>query len=320
MRKKIIIIVVGLAALLIIVIQQKQKTENIALTVVDRESKIPLSAQKITPAEDNHPPILHSQQFDTPEPLQVINTAGAEDSPFIPNDRNEIYFFFTPDPNIPAEKQLFDGVTGIYVSQKVDGKWQKAERVILQDKNKLSLDGCEYIHSDTMWFCTTREGYNGLHWFRAEYRDGRWANWQIADFNPEYKVGELHFSNNGELVYFHSDRAGGKGQNDIWMMKKENGKWQTPQNIAVVNTSDNEGWPYLTSDEKELWFTRFYRGTPSVWRSKNINDKWQAPELVVSQFAGEPTLDNEGNLYFVHHFYKDGQMVEADIYIANKKD
>ena len=58
-------------------------------------------------------------------------------------------------------------------------------------------------------------------------------------------------------------------------------------------------------------------GTPGVYRSTKLNDVWQEPQLIVSQFAGEPTLDNEGNLYFVHHFFnKAGEMVEADIYIA----
>ena len=60
-------------------------------------------------------------------------------------------------------------------------------------------------------------------------------------------------------------------------------------------------------------------GAPAVFRSQKINDEWQEPELIVSSFAGEPTLDNEGNLYFVHHFYRHGEMIEADIYIAYKK-
>ena len=41
--------------------------------------------------------------------------------------------------------------------------------------------------------------------------------------------------------------------------------------------------------------------------------------LIVSQFAGEPTLDDAGNLYFVHHYFEHGQMIEADIYVAYKK-
>ncbi|MBT3389021.1 MAG: hypothetical protein HN413_01275 [Chloroflexi bacterium] len=29
--------------------------------------------------------------------------------------------------------------------------------------------------------------------------------------------------------------------------------------------------------------------------------------------------NNEGNIYFTHHFYKDNIMLEADIYVAYKK-
>ncbi|HOK38716.1 MAG TPA: hypothetical protein P5538_03695 [Bacteroidales bacterium] len=52
---------------------------------------------------------------------------------------------------------------------------------------------------------------------------------------------------------------------------------------------------------------------------KKINDQWQEPELIVSQFAGEPTLDDAGNLYFVHHYFENNIMIEADIYVAFKK-
>ena len=77
--------------------------------------------------------------------------------------------------------------------------------------------------------------------------------------------------------------------------------------------------PYITPDGNELWFNRRYLGSPAVYRSIKVDDEWQEPELIISQFAGEPTLDNEGNIYFVHHFYEDGKMIEADIYVAYRK-
>jgi len=68
-----------------------------------------------------------------------------------------------------------------------------------------------------------------------------------------------------------------------------------------------------------LWFNRTYEGSPAIYRSAKVDGEWQEPELIISQFAGEPTLDKDGNIYFVHHFYIDGEMVEADIYVAYKK-
>ena len=287
---------------------------------IDRESKIPSSQAKLTPETDLLPPILHSDEYEQPIPMPYpINTAGAEDSGFITPDGNTFYVWFTPDPNAPLGQQLDDGVTGIYMANKVNGQWQKPERVWLQDPDKLSLDGCEFVQNNKIWFCTARTGYTGLHWGTADYIDGKWKNWKIADFNPDYEVGELHITANGEELYFHSPRAGGKGQYDIWVSKKQNGEWLPPQNIEIVNNPDIDGWPSLTQNGNELWLTRFYMGSPAIFRSKRVNDEWQEPELIVSQFAGESSVDNEGNIYFTHHFYKDGVMLESDIYVIQKK-
>jgi hypothetical protein len=285
---------------------------------VTREESIPVDAVKMTPETDLFPPVLHSGEYENPVPVDTpINTAGGEDSPFIPADRDELYLFFTPDVAIPAEQQLTDKVTGIYVSQYKDGVWQEPERVLLQTPGKLALDGCEYVQGNEMLFASYREGYTGPHWFSAEYINGEWTNWQLADFNDDYEVGELHIYE--DELYYHSYKTGGKGKYDIWMLTLTEGEWQNPVNVESVNSEEDDGWPYVTPDGNELWFTRTYMGTPAVFRLKRIEREWQEPELIISQFAGEPTLDKNGNVYFVHHFYENGQMIEADIYVAYRK-
>jgi hypothetical protein len=287
---------------------------------VNREGKIPPSQVKITPETDLLPPILHSAEFEEPVPLPYpINTAGAEDSGFITPEGNTLYVWFTPNPNALLQEQIVDGATGIYVSQKINGQWQSPERVLLQNRDKQSLDGCTFVQGNTMWFCTARTGYTGLHWFTAEYVDGRWTNWQNSDFDPDYGVGELHITADGKELYFHSPRPGGKGEYDIWLSKKDDDEWLPPVNIEVVNSPEIDGWPSLTQEGQELWFTRFHMGSPAIFRSKRVKDEWQEPELIISQFAGESSVDNDGNIYFTHHFYKDGVILEADIYVAYRK-
>lgn len=285
-----------------------------------REDAIPPDAVKIMPSMDAHPPILHSEEWQAPIPLGApVNSAGAEDSPFITPDGNKLYFFFTPDVRVPVERQILDNVTGIWVSEKSNGAWGEPVRVRLQDKGKLALDGCEFVRGETIWFCSAREGYEGIHWFVAQNADGKWGGWKNADFDPSYEVGELHISADGKELYFHSARAGGKTGLDIWASTMEDGTWGNPVNVEAVNTPDNEGWPFLSQGGNELWFTRFYQGSPAVFRSKRASGTWSEPELIMSQFAGEPALDNAGNIYFVHHYYRDGKMLEADIYVAYKK-
>jgi ribosomal protein L24E len=286
-----------------------------------RQAAIPESAVKMSPETDPHPPVLHLEGWQ--EPVAVpgsLNTAGAEDSPFILPDGKTMYFTFTPDASLPAEQQLFDGVTGTYVSRLGADGWGQVERVVLQTPGKLSLDGCPFTDGKILWFCSTREGYTGMQWFTAQFQGGTWRKWQYAgdQFKPGYEVGELHITADGQELYFHSSRPGGQGQLDIWVTRKVAGVWQEPENVVAVNSPDSEGWPFVSQDGNELWFTRFYLGAPAIFRSLKSGGVWSAPELVVSQFAGEPTLDEQGDLYFVHHFVRE-EIIEADIYVAYRR-
>ena len=97
--------------------------------------------------------------------------------------------------------------------------------------------------------------------------------------------------------------------------KRFQGRRSEPINLTNVNTERNEGWPAISPNGKELWISRDY----GLWRSKWINGEWTELELMISPLAGEASIDNEGNVYFTHHFFKDNKMVEADIYVAYKK-
>lgn len=283
---------------------------------VERADRIPTQAVKADPGDDEHPPEVQSKEYERPVPLPgEVNTAGAEDSPFIAADGQTLYFFFTPDPALPVTQQLSDGVTGIYVSRLLGGAWSKPQGIVLQDPGKLALDGCPVVLGDTMWFCSARAGYTGLHWFTASFTDGAWRDWRIADLDPDYEVGELDISRDGEELYFASTRPGGRGGNDIWVSRWIDGGWGEPEDVAPINSVDGEGWPALSPDGDTLWFTRNY----GVWRSQRIDDEWQEPELIVSPLAGEPTVDSAGNLYFVHHYLVGDSVTEADIYVALRK-
>jgi hypothetical protein len=86
-------------------------------------------------------------------------------------------------------------------------------------------------------------------------------------------------------------------------------------NVEAVNGANIDGWPFITEDGLELWFSRDW----GVWRSKKVNGTWQTPERMFYPLAGESSMDDEGNVYFTHHFYRDDVMLEADIYVAYRK-
>ncbi len=295
--------------------------------LTDRHAKIPADAVKGTPATDPFPPFTASSEWEAPVPMPgPVNTAGGEDSPFITADGQEFYFFFTPDVSVPIEKQVLDSVTGIWACRLVGGNWTEPERVVLNDD--FAMDGCQMVLGDTMWFASVRaENYGEIDWYIATRRQGEWTDWHNAgsQVNETLKFGELHLSSDHRTMYFGKD--GPYGGLDLFKSERtaSGSGWGEPVNLGPgVNGPKDESRPFLSSDMKELYFTGWSDTIigPCVYRSKlDSTGDWGPAELIVGRFAGEPTLDDAGNLYFVHHYFtgaQNGSMLEADIYLCRR--
>ena len=113
-------------------------------------------------------------------------------------------------------------------------------------------------------------------------------------------MGELHATADGVEIYFDSGRAGGVGGQDIWVTKKASGEWEPPENAVAVNSEQDDVRPFVSQDGNELWFTRQYQGYPAIYVSRRIGGEWQEPALIISQFAAQPSADDEGNVCFAH--------------------
>jgi hypothetical protein len=293
-----------------------------------REDAIPDDAIKYTPEMDLFAPVVHNSEWDDPIPMPgPVNTAGGEDACFITPDGDIFFFFFTPDVTIPHDQQLLDGVTGIWWCQKQGDTWTEPNRISLS--NNLALDGAPFYQDNTLWFASFRVGNyreDGDIW-TATYTGDEWTDITNAGkvLNDEYNIGEMHLSSDGKTLYFHRESSPGAGEYDLFTTTLVNNQWTEPVNIGYpVSTEKDDSRPFVNEDETELWFTRpsalGYTG-PAVFRTiKQSNGSWGEPEEVVSNFAGEPTLDRDGNLYFVHHFFdEEMNMIEADIYVCYKK-
>jgi len=295
-----------------------------------RAETIPTDVVKQTPQSDFYPPVLiDSADFEPPVPMPgPVNTAGGEDSPFITPDGQNFYFFFTPDVRKSAQEQLNDGVTGIWWSKRSGQTWTEPERVWL-GRNE-ALDGAEFVQGDTMWFASVRVGnLSEIDIYQAVLKNGQWGSVRNAGkrLSQTLDIGEFHITANGETLYFHWDHAGGQGGVDNWKVARSGDTWGEPVNLGpALNTAQMDGWPFVSEDGSELWFLRDYGSIgpgPALFRSVRTDSGWGAPQEVIARFSGEPTLDNDGNLYFTHHFYDDfsatGKMIEADIYVAYRK-
>jgi hypothetical protein len=254
-----------------------------------------------------------------------VNTAGAEDSPFVSMDGHTFLFFFTPDVDVPAGEQASDGVSGIWTSTLIGGRCTEPTRVVLSTVP--SLDGAPTLAGEDLWFASARGGNYGEIdvWIAERTGDAEWGNWQNAGsrLNRDLDIGEWHLAYGGDTLYFGWVNTAGYGDLDIWAVARSGEDWGTPWNLGpTVNTAGHESRPFVTIDGSELWFTGTsglgYHG-PAVFRSTRTAEGWGEPEEMISNYAAEPCLDAHGNIYFIHHFMTaEEEMIEADVYFCRK--
>jgi Tol biopolymer transport system component len=94
-------------------------------------------------------------------------------------------------------------------------------------------------------------------------------------------------SEDQRILFFTSNREGGSGGTDLYMVKKlSNGQWALPQNMGkTLNTPYNEDSPFLHPDGKTLYFSSDGHKTMGgydifVSRYNDTTKVWSSPENV----------------------------------------
>lgn len=101
-----------------------------------------------------------------------------------------------------------------------------------------------------------KNGVNHLKIYQSNLIDGEWTKAVELPFNSEdYSNGHPSVSPDGTQLYFVSDRPGGFGGTDVYVVDiLENGDFSQPKNLGrTVNTSKKEMFPYIT--ENALYFS-----------------------------------------------------------------
>lgn len=117
---------------------------------------------------------------------------------------------------------------------------------------------------------------------------------------PGYTTTQPNISKSDDGYYelfFVSDRPGGKGGLDIWkVIFSETGTFGKPENVAALNTPQNDVTPFFQEKDKTLWFSTNGRqtlGGYDVYKSICANNAWQEPE-----HQDPPVNSSFDDLYF----------------------
>lgn len=153
----------------------------------------------------------------------------------------------------------------------VDGTITNAETVT--DLNSKWHDGPSSLSADgnTIYFSSEsfkeKDGYEKdksinaklgqVNLYKATMANGKWSNITQLPFNSNtYSTGNPSLSKDGKTLYFASNRPGSIGGTDIWKVAvKEDGTYGEPESLgSKVNTEGEENFPFVTEDNKTLYF------------------------------------------------------------------
>lgn len=155
---------------------------------------------------------------------------------------------------------------------KTDGEGNYSTPQLLEgDINGKYHDGTATFTSDqtNMYFSrNNRKGPNSfgtidLKIYSSTISNNLWTDVNELPFNSdEYATCHPAVTPNGVWLYFASDRPGGYGGMDIYVVeKKRDGNWGTPVNLgSKINTTGNELFPFISPEGILYWSSNGFEG------------------------------------------------------------
>ena len=242
-----------------------------------------------------------------------INSSHIELSPISVNDSIMIYSslkldsiqYFSRDDTSQIPVRQF------YQAKKVGNDWTGGKSLdgpinipgVETGNGSLSKDGSRFYFTRC---AKTFEGKMRCEIFVAQRKGNTWQN--LVKLNtsindPNYTstqptVGTTSKSNL-EVVYFVSDRPGGRGGYDIWytIFNSKKNEYSTPRNVGnKINTSGNEMSPFYDNSSRTLYFSTTSRpglGGYDIFRSLGELRKW-----FDARNGGYPLNSSYDDLYF----------------------
>ena len=85
--------------------------------------------------------------------------------------------------------------------------------------------------------------------------------------NSSTNEGDFFISNDESFIIVMSNRSGGFGSTDLFLSyRKSNDTWTNPKNMGVsINTSGDDFGPYVTTDNKYLFYESGYSSPSSIY-------------------------------------------------------
>lgn len=218
----------------------------------------------------------------------IVNSKYDDYMPTLDPKGTKLYFTSQRLGGIKEEApDAKEGDEDIYFIEKTNGEWGKPQ-LLPEPINSTNNDGASCFSADgqTMVYvaCGKEGGIGSCDLYIATLEGNEWTKPVNAGniVNTDEWDSQPTISNDGGRIIFSSERPGGYGQEDLYMIEKNLfGDWGPAMNLGgIVNTPFTDFAPFLSQDGKTLYFASSghpgYGGT-DIFKTTLENGKWSAP-------------------------------------------
>ena len=189
----------------------------------------------------------------------------------------------------------------IYMTRLSNGQWSQPEVI---DDQIGSYGDCSvsFITSDGKTLYVARLNEFDSDIYVSHFEDGHWT--KIIKLNKNvntiYYESQASVSPDGNILFFTSNRKGGHGALDIYICELDDkDRWGPAQNVGpVINTPYNEESPFLSADNKTLYFSsqghETMGGYDVFYATMNDDKSFSTP-----QNMGYPISTADDDLHFI---------------------
>ena len=233
--------------------------------------------------------------------MEELNSEKLDFSPMF--YRDGLVFTSTRDhnKNLSKRKDLWtnDNFMDLYFAEVSADDISSGLSTLFKDVNIKYHDGTATFTQDqnTMYFARSNSGKGGkrkkdkkgitrLKIYESKSGGKGWSEAKELTFNDdEYDTCHPTLSEDGNVLFFSSDRPGGYGGMDLYKSRRIGNGWSEPENLgAEINTEGNEIFPYIHEDGT-LFFAS--NGLPGIGgldifstigvQNQDFNTTWSKP-------------------------------------------
>jgi outer membrane protein OmpA-like peptidoglycan-associated protein len=257
-----------------------------------------------------------------------INSEYDEHSPVFSADESVLIYTskrgLNPDDPKSDDGQYFED---IYISHR-DGDIWKSPTPIATNINTSGHEASIGLSVDGQQLFIYKDDKNDGNIYLSTLDGEEWTKPEKLPFPINTKSKETHasLSADGRSLYFTSDRKGGLGGLDIYVIRKlPNGSWGDAMNMGpTINTPYDEEGPYIHPDNVTLFFSskgHNSMGGFDIFFSSNEDGSWSKPSNIgypinttEDDVFYTPTPDGKRAYYASH---QNGGIGKNDIYLIS---